>query len=599
MNDLSRIRRFPTLLEMIEGKHRLRKLASNPNYLMHSNEYDDMVWLARHINEHLRSSQSPIINKEQLTDNILQIPHKETTVTPYTGCPQYDYYNPTVMKHGGRVNEFTEGRVTGVGDDNPNESEYYTRNSNGTWSPKPGVQYGENYDYAENIGGNWYWKDKNGNYIDERSEIAYPYFANQASVVPPVDITGHSCVNWLWDRADDERSMYNAQHGTNLRLNRQGNVTGDYAYFGYPLMGAMSLPIVSMAGTGALAGVLNGTGSGLTAASDWLGKTVMPWVAKNVAQPVFYGTLFNEGSRALTDTTPAEQFICRPLKTMGVSENWATAAQNVLDPAYWLFPWNKVTNGLFGIPSTPVTYNPVVKKPVRANNRDFTDFNTMVERMNANVEYSRTNPFKDGKMTGFRKWALDNGADPEKILEVEKKYSKNNWEALKRYSPISEDYSGGGKGYVQIYKDTPYFNQIFPHEVEHRLYAELFGEYGHPNTYSVNEINAAFKGKGNPMWTKESNEGDGCYFIDNDFEEITNRFTQIKNALGIKEPRALTAEELKQAKQMLEMGDKRLANNEMTVFLNNIKDWEAAAKLSGKALSVVGPAVFILNSNKK
>ncbi|MBO4232294.1 MAG: hypothetical protein J5862_03545, partial [Bacteroidales bacterium] len=54
------------------------------------------------------------------------------------------------------------------------------------------------------------------------------------------------------------------------------------------------------------------------------------------------------------------------------------------------------------------------KQPNGTFVEDYTDFNTMVQRMNNKVQYDGVNPFTDGKMTGFRKWALNNGASPKK-----------------------------------------------------------------------------------------------------------------------------------------------------------------------------------------
>ena len=91
-----------------------------------------------------------------------------------------------------------------------------------------------------------------------------------------------------------------------------------------------------------------------------------------------------------------------------------------------------------------------------------------------------------------------------------------------------------------------------------------------------------------PMWRTMKNSNEEYYFYENNYEEIINRFTQIKNALGIKEARALTVDELKRAYQMFKNGDKRISNNNMDVFFDGIKDWKAASKLSGKALSLTG-----------
>ena len=214
----------------------------------------------------------------------------------------------------------------------------------------------------------------------------------------------------------------------------------------------------------------------------------------------------------------------------------------------------------------------------------------MVRRMNSTVKYDGVNPFMDGKMTGFRKWALDKGASPSKIVEVEKKFSKNNWEALKAYTSTDKDFGGYSKGYdaISMYNKNQDFNQIFPHEVEHRLLYNLFGDT--KNYVSANEVNAAFRGDG-AIWDKQLNG----YFIDNDFEEILVRFTQIKNALGISSPRALTEEELKFAYRKFKAGDRRFGNNNMAEFFDSIKDWKAAAKLSGKALSLTGAGITTLN----
>ena len=88
------------------------------------------------------------------------------------------------------------------------------------------------------------------------------------------------------------------------------------------------------------------------------------------------------------------------------------------------------------------------------------------------------------------------------------------------------------------------------------------------------------------------------YFIKNDFEEILTRFSQIKNALGITEQRALTESELRKAYRMLKLGDYRISNNrDMWQFFESIKNWQAAARLSGKALSLTGVGTSILNTS--
>lgn len=222
---------------------------------------------------------------------------------------------------------------------------------------------------------------------------------------------------------------------------------------------------------------------------------------------------------------------------------------------------------------------------------DWTDFNTMVQRMDAPVRYGGVNPFEDGNMTGFRKWALENGAAPEKIMEVEKKYSKNNWKKLKQFK-FDDYYTSYSPEDNTIYvnKNESEFNQIFPHEVEHKLFYLLFNE--NRNSITINEINKAFKSN-NKFWSIPSTRYDS-YFIGNNFEELLTRFTQIKNALGIKEQRALTEDELRRAYNMFKNGDTRIANNNMKEFFENIKDWKEAAKLSGKALSLS----LMLNTNQ-
>ena len=232
----------------------------------------------------------------------------------------------------------------------------------------------------------------------------------------------------------------------------------------------------------------------------------------------------------------------------------------------------------------------------RALFEDFTDFNTMIMRMNAPAKYDGRNPFWDGKMTGFRKWALDNGASPEKILAVERVYSKNNWEALKKYITIENDYGGynSNTNDIFMYRADADFNQIFPHEVEHKLFYNLFGDTR--NSVSAWEVNAAFK-EDSPMWKVMDTDGES-YFIKNDFEEILTRFSQIKNALGITGQRALTESELRKAYRMLKLGDYRISNNrDMWQFFESIKNWQAAARLSGKALSLAGVGTSILNTS--
>ena len=222
---------------------------------------------------------------------------------------------------------------------------------------------------------------------------------------------------------------------------------------------------------------------------------------------------------------------------------------------------------------------------------DFTDFDTMVSRMNSTVEYSGTNPFKDGKMTGFRKWALDNGASPSEILRVEKELSGNNWSKLRREFSLTESPSEHSayipqKDKIQINMMESDFNQVFPHEVEHRLFYKLFGN--NRNSVTAREVSDAFLP--NSPITRPDVNGD-YYYFDHNYEELLNRFTQIKNALGIKEFRALTAEELKRAYRMFKNGSTKFAQGtkqNLEDFFDSIKSWDAAAKLSGKALIGIG-----------
>jgi len=52
--------------------------------------------------------------------------------------------------------------------------------------------------------------------------------------------------------------------------------------------------------------------------------------------------------------------------------------------------------------------------------------------MESEVPYQGKVPFTDGKMTWFRKWALDNGASVKDITRVEKELRGNgDWKALK------------------------------------------------------------------------------------------------------------------------------------------------------------------------
>ena len=125
----------------------------------------------------------------------------------------------------------------------------------------------------------------------------------------------------------------------------------------------------------------------------------------------------------------------------------------------------------------------------------------------------------------------------------------------------------------------------YPHEVEHRLFYKLFGDNDKLTLYK--EVKSAFKDD-SPMFTTMKDKNGRFYFVDHNFEELLTRFTQIKNALGIKEMRALTESELKKAYKMFKNGNPKIENNNMDVFFDGIKDWKAAAKLSGKALSLAG-----------
>lgn len=321
--------------------------------------------------------------------------------------------------------------------------------------------------------------------------------------------------------------------------------------------------------------------------------------------------------------TPAMEVMARPLTTT------AKVAPRVLPQASKALPYTEMADrGIMGVLGTKGMWNagkgwyegeipwyqavpqmglsglmmadaaPLVSKGIKPLFRkDFADFNTMIKRMNSEVSYEGTNPFKDGRMTGFRKWALDNGATPQRITEVEAELSPDNWKALKEYTIDNEGPSGYAAGEDRIYMNQNEFefNQVFPHEVEHRLLEKLFGD--RRSSISAKEIMEAFDSNA-PMWKlKEDGTGMGPYFYERDFEELLPRFTQIKNALGIKKARALTEAELRKAYKMLKEG--KIIDNNMTEFFEGIKDWKAAAKLSGKALSATGVAGATVNNNRQ
>ena len=57
----------------------------------------------------------------------------------------------------------------------------------------------------------------------------------------------------------------------------------------------------------------------------------------------------------------------------------------------------------------------------------------------------------------------------------------------------------------------------------------------------------------------------------------------------------MTETELRKAYQMFKNGSKKIADNNMKEFFENIKDWKAAAKLSGKALGISGVGYSAIN----
>ena len=86
-------------------------------------------------------------------------------------------------------------------------------------------------------------------------------------------------------------------------------------------------------------------------------------------------------------------------------------------------------------------------------------------------------------------------------------------------------------------------------------------------------------------------EEEGAYFSKDMHEELLTRFTQIKNALGIEEQRALTEEELRAAYELFKEG--KIPNNNMKEFFESIKDWKKAAELSKYALMLTG--IYLYN----
>ena len=320
-----------------------------------------------------------------------------------------------------------------------------------------------------------------------------------------------------------------------------------------------------------------------------LGQKIMPSLTKMAESKVgqFATTAVNAGLGAYGAAHLASEDGIR--KTVGhvldgnLGDAATSAAGDVLDLSVFGHFAPRATKGISNLSKDVGS---------KAIHEDFADFNIMTNRMNSLTHYEGNNPFSDNKMTGFRKWGLDNNASPNKILDVESKYSPNNWDALKKYEAHNGP-SGTNPTTGDIYMnryDTD-FRQIFPHEVNHRLSTKLFGDTR--NSISAEEVNAAFNVNA-PIW-KVHDYGQEPYFIKKDFEEIMVRFVQIKNALGIKVPRALTESELKYAYRKFKEGSLRFGNNNMSEFFESIKDWKAAAKLSGKALSLTGIGVTSLN----
>jgi len=249
--------------------------------------------------------------------------------------------------------------------------------------------------------------------------------------------------------------------------------TDDLRYFGYPLFGAMSLPALSLAGTGALANTVGTSG-------NWVGTKALPWVAKNVAPYIIGGTAYNTASKALTGSAPYE-WIDYGLQKLGVSPEWSNATASVLDPAYWMFPWGKAANVLLEVPSLiksgakylrlNKTYTGVPHKQVKFNG---------IEQYDAN-----NNPIymDDSFLSSFRNhtiWTSDN-ADYARTMATDKESTGSVF-----------DLYTDSKGLNILDTPTPpkgeYYNwQYLPFEVKNGKIVEM------PDLYkSKKYINASY-----------------------------------------------------------------------------------------------------------
>ena len=136
--------------------------------------------------------------------------------------------------------------------------------------------------------------------------------------------------------------------------------TDDLRYFGYPLMGAMSLPALSLAGTGELAELASTVGNGISRGANLLGK-LKPgplWgdALKKVLWSQIGGTGVNLVSQATTGKTFDEHSYNVLIDDLGVNPTVAGILSPFANLGY-AFTGQGI-NSLFGLNGKPLTYTP-------------------------------------------------------------------------------------------------------------------------------------------------------------------------------------------------------------------------------------------------
>lgn len=226
-------------------------------------------------------------------------------------------------------------------------------------------------------------------------------------------------------------------------------------------------------------------------------------------------------------------------------------------------------------------------------NVDYKPVETMIDRMETEVPYEGQNPFNDGKMTWFRKWALDNGASVKDIARVEKELRGNgDWKALKKWSKGESSYYAGNADEIIMKNGDSDWGESFMHEVEHRLRTKLFGTDVAYWSKNAKEIRDLIEGTfDNGLWKILGN--DGYYYVKGNEKEVFARLSQIKTDLNIPADQKLTVKNIEDYLKGVKEG--KFADNDVLEMFGHIKSLKGLAKLAELSKFALGtiPAITV------